>query len=60
MMNCPLFVISEMISAAMTQSKYDIDNTTCDEEACAWYDDENECCAMLSLAQSRGKDGGEA
>lgn len=56
---CPFLILGEMIEAAITQSKYDPSAAVCDEECCAWYDDENECCAILTLAR-KGGSGNEA
>ena len=54
MISCPLYVVSEMLGAAITQTKYQADNTECDEEYCAWYDEENDCCAITTIAQRMG------
>ena len=53
---CPI----RMLENAIQPSGGTLDEILGCFETCAGYDDENECCAMLSLAQSRGKDGGEA
>lgn len=44
---CPLFLVGEMISGYS-------DVGDCIGNRCAWYDDENECCAILTLAWKGG------
>lgn len=46
---CPLFRVGEMISGYS-------DVSDCIKNCCAWYDDENECCAILTLARNGGND----
>jgi hypothetical protein len=50
---CPLFRVGEMISGYS-------DVSDCIKNCCAWYDDENECCAILTLARKGGNDNVEA
>lgn len=44
---CPLFRVGEMISGYSEVGD-------CIKKCCAWYDDENECCALVTLARKGG------
>lgn len=49
---CPILLLVNAIepSGGTPDDKYGcFDN-------CAWYDDENECCALMTLARKRGGD----
>lgn len=54
MSSCPLCVVAEMIGAAISRTEYDPDWVECDKEYCAWYDEENDCCAITTIAQRMG------
>jgi hypothetical protein len=45
---CPVIIAAESIKTID-------DDCTCLKNACAWYDDANDCCAILSLAK-KGRD----
>ncbi|MBQ1789019.1 MAG: hypothetical protein II008_02475 [Oscillospiraceae bacterium] len=46
---CPLFRVGEMISGYS-----DVDD--CIKNHCAWYDKENKCCVLVTLARKGGND----
>ena len=48
-MLCPLLLTGDLASRMFNAS-----NAECKQEICAWWDDEAEKCAMLSLAQALG------
>ena len=57
---CPLFAICETISTSISQDDYNMEAAFCARKACAMYDDDNNCCAILTIApRMGGRDDGE-
>jgi len=50
---CPI----RMLENAIQPSGGTLDEILGCFETCAWYDDDHDCCAMLTLAQSRMNEG---
>ena len=48
---CPLRMLENAIEEIAAQSFFESPSTGCFTR-CAWYDDNNECCALLSMANT--------